>query len=99
MGPLIKIFHLVQTISFQLHSTQDYSKPSPLQQPKVLFNDPSFLLSFTDAKILQQALKITLLFQIETFNNVYEILAACESGVAKKPISDWAAYETKLDNL
>ena len=27
------------------------------------------------------------------------ISAACESGVAKKPISDWAAYESKLDTL
>ena len=25
--------------------------------------------------------------------------AACESGVAKKPISDWPAYEAQLDKL
>ena len=33
------------------------------------------------------------------FDQTNLILAACESGVAKKPISDWAAYESKLDNL
>ena len=39
--------------------------------------------------------KATLLWS----KNWIENLAACESGAAKKPISDWAAYEAQLDKL